>query len=412
ATVRASGEGVSVIPVTIPAPVLRAAVRATFHPVLSRGVPLRLQRPLTEALLRPLAVTRGAHIRSTNLGGVPTEVVEHDGADRSAAVVYLHGGGFTTLSPVTHRGLAAHLALAAGCPVYLPRYRLAPEHPCPAALEDALAAHQALLTSGCPPGRVALAGDSAGANLIVAVALRLRERGGPPAAALGLISPWLDLTLSGPSVTAEAAGDPLLKPSWLRLCARRYAGVHALDDPTVSPLFADLHGLPPVFVQGGANDVLVSDADRFVERARASGVRVEHDRVEGMWHDFQVLAGLLAAAGPALARLGTFLRTCIEGSPRPPSVAIMGGGLARLGMASPSSTRPAGPVTGDGVERRVDAIIYGTGFSANGSNTKLGSGSIVHRRRTRRFDTAAHRAVSPEAAGTAAEHPEPAGAPG
>jgi cation diffusion facilitator CzcD-associated flavoprotein CzcO/acetyl esterase/lipase len=324
---------VSVIPVTIPAPVLRAAVRATFHPVLSRGVPLRLQRPLTEALLRPLAVTRGARIRSTDLGGVPTEVVEHDGADRSAAIVYLHGGGFTTLSPVTHRGLAAHLALAAGCPVYLPRYRLAPEHPCPAALEDALAAHHALVTSGCLPGRVALAGDSAGANLIVAMALRLRERGGPPPAALGLISPWLDLTLSGPSVAAEAAGDPLLKPSWLRLCARRYAGGHALDDPTVSPLFADLHGLPPVLVQGGANDVLVSDADRFVERARAAGVSVEHDRVEGMWHDFQVLAGLLAAAGPALTRLGTFLRRRIEGSPRPPSVAIVGSGFAGLGMA-------------------------------------------------------------------------------
>jgi cation diffusion facilitator CzcD-associated flavoprotein CzcO/dienelactone hydrolase len=317
---------------SVPAPVLRAVVRATFRPALSSALPVRVQRPLTEALLRPLAVTRGARIRSIDLGGVPTEVVEHEGADPSAAILYLHGGGYTALSPVTHRSLVAHLALAAGCPVYAVRYRLAPEHPHPAGLEDALAAYHGLLASGCHPDRVALAGDSAGGGLALAAALRLRDVRGPLPAALGLISPWLDLTLSGQSVTARAATDPLLKPSWLRLCARRYAGGRALDDPAVSPLFAELHGLPPVLVQGGADDVLVSDADRFAERARAAGVSVEHDRVEGMWHDFQVLAGLLGAADSALVRLGTFLRLRIEGARRPPSVAVIGSGFAGVGM--------------------------------------------------------------------------------
>jgi cation diffusion facilitator CzcD-associated flavoprotein CzcO/acetyl esterase/lipase len=296
-------------------------------------VPVRVQRRLTETLLRPLAVTRGARIRSDDLGGVPTEVVEHDGADRSAAILYVHGGGYTALSPVTHRSLVAHLALAAGCPVYAIRYRLAPEHPHPAGVEDTLTAYHALLASGCRADRVALAGDSAGGGLALAAALRLRDGGGPLPAALGLISPWLDLTLSGPSITAEAATDPLLKLSWLRFCARRYAGGRVLDDPAVSPLFAELHGLPPVLVQGGANDVLVSDADRFVERARAAGVSVEHDRVGGLWHDFQVLAGLLGAADDALVRLGTFLRSRIEGARRPPSVAIIGSGFAGVGMA-------------------------------------------------------------------------------
>jgi cation diffusion facilitator CzcD-associated flavoprotein CzcO/acetyl esterase/lipase len=321
-----------VIGVAVPAPVLRVVVRTTFRPVLSRGVPLGVQRSLCAALLRPLAVTRGARIRASELGGVPTEVVEHEGADRSAAILYLHGGGYTTLSAATHRGLVAHLALAAGCPVYAVRYRLAPEHPHPAALDDALAAYTALLAQGLRAHRVGIAGDSAGGGLAVAVAVRLRERGGSPPAALGLISPWLDLTLSGASVTELAAADPLLKPSWLRLCARRYAGGRGLDDPALSPLFADLGGLPPVMVQGGADDVLVSDADRFVERARAAGVSVEHDRVEGMWHDFQVLAGTSTAADTALARLGTFLRSRIEGAGRTPSIAIIGSGFAGVGM--------------------------------------------------------------------------------
>ena len=320
------------IRMSVPAPLLRAVVRTTLRPVLGRGMPVGVQRALCEALLRPLAVTRGARIRATELGGVPTEVVEHDGADRSAAILYLHGGGYTVLSPATHRALAAHLALAAGCPVYSVRYRLAPEHPHPAALEDNLAAYHALLATGLRPDRVALAGDSAGGGLALAAALRLRDVREPLPAALGLISPWLDLTLSGASVTEGAATDPLLTPSWLRASARAYAGGRPLDDPALSPLFADLHGLPPVMVQGGADDVLVSDADRFVERARTAGVRVEHDRIAGLWHDFQVLAGILGAADTALARLGTFLRSRIEGALRTPSVAIIGSGFAGVGM--------------------------------------------------------------------------------
>ncbi|HVS41484.1 MAG TPA: alpha/beta hydrolase fold domain-containing protein [Candidatus Dormibacteraeota bacterium] len=320
------------IRLSLPAPMLRAVVRSSFRPLLGRRVPVRAQRVICEAMLRPLTVTRGARIRAIDLGGVPTEVVEHDGADRTAAILYLHGGGYTALSPRTHRALAAHLALATGCPVYCVDYRLAPEHPHPAALDDTLAAYHALLATGLRPDRVAIAGDSAGGGLTLAAALRLREIRGPLPAALGLISPWLDLTLSGESVTELAATDPLLTPSWLRACAQAYAGGRSPDDLELSPLLADLRGLPPVMVQGGADDVLVSDADRFVERARAAGVQVEHDRVEGLWHDFQVLAGILGEAETALARLGVFLRTRIEGTPRTPSVAIIGGGFAGVGL--------------------------------------------------------------------------------
>ena len=320
------------IRMSIPVPVLRAVVRAGFRPVLSAVVPLTAQRAITEALLRPLAVSGGCSIRKTTLGGVGVEVVDPDGGDRTAAILYLHGGGYTALSPGTHRSLCARLALAAGCPVYSVAYRRAPEHPHPAALDDTLAVHGALISSGLRPERIAIAGDSAGGGLALTTALRLRDRGETAPAALGLISPWLDLGMTGPSATEKAAVDPLLSVRWLRLCARSYAGGRALDDPEISPLFADPRGLPPVLVQGGADDVLVSDADRFVERARAAGVSVEHDRVEGMWHDFQVLAGLLALADRSLDRLGTFLRSHIERA-RPPRVAIIGAGFAGVGMA-------------------------------------------------------------------------------
>jgi cation diffusion facilitator CzcD-associated flavoprotein CzcO/acetyl esterase/lipase len=250
-------------------------------------------------------------------------------------VLYLHGGGYCVLSPELYRSLTASLALAAGCPVHAVRYRLAPEHPHPAALDDALAAYRSLLATGLDPRRVAVAGDSAGAGLAVALAVRLRDAGEPLPAALGLISPWLDLALQGPSIVERAAVDPLLNAPWLRRCARDYAGGRPVDDPAISPLHADLRGLPPVLVQAGADDIVVSDAERFVERARRAGVDASLQRFDGLWHDFQLLAGVLAPARDALDRLGAFLRAHTGGpgaAARTPSVAIVGSGFGGLGM--------------------------------------------------------------------------------
>ncbi|WP_320671255.1 alpha/beta hydrolase [Patulibacter defluvii] len=297
----------------LPRPVLRTTLRTLVKPVLQPRVPFAVQRAYLDAFIRATPLPAGTVRASETLGGRPCLRIAGPGAAGDRAVLYLHGGGYTTGSLVTHRPLAATLAHGAGAPVHLLDYRLAPEHPFPAALDDAEAAYRELLERGIPATGIAVAGDSAGAGLAMALLDRLRAAGTPLPAVAGLISPWLDLTLSGPTITAYAERDPLLNVRWLSACADAYAGGGRLDQPGLSPLAIDLDGLPPIVIQAGADDVLVSDADRFVERARAAGHPVEYRRFAGLWHDFQLQAGLLADAGTALSDLGGALRAASAG---------------------------------------------------------------------------------------------------
>jgi len=236
---------------------------------------------------------------------VPTTVVAA-GVPGAHRVLFLHGGGYQVASARAYRGLLAHLSRACGAPVLAPDYRLAPEHPYPAGAEDAHAAFRALRDAGYPAQRIAVAGDSAGGGLAMALLLRLRAAGEDPPASIGLISPWIDLACSAPSITANAATDAMLSPAWLPIAANMYRG--SVDAADLRPLEADLTGLPPLHVVAGGAELLVDDADRLVARARAAGVAVSYRRVEGMWHDFPVLAGLLAEADAAVAGLGAALR--------------------------------------------------------------------------------------------------------
>ncbi|MGH3998572.1 MAG: alpha/beta hydrolase fold domain-containing protein, partial [Pseudonocardiaceae bacterium] len=174
-------------------------------------------------------------------------------------------------------------------------------------LMDTLAAYRALRQVGYPPERIVLAGDSAGGGLTVATALALRDEDEPPPVALALLSPWLDLTLSGESITVNASRDAMLHPGWPAVAADEYRAGRKVTTPGISPLYAELTGLPPMDIQAAENDLLVSDADRFVERARAAGVPVSYRRYTGLWHDFQLQAGLLREADAALADLGLAL---------------------------------------------------------------------------------------------------------
>lgn len=321
--------------VRLPAPVVRAMVRLTLRPILSAGVPPRLQRRLLDAASAVLPLPRAVHQHRSVLGEVPVSCVRHGAVDPGRAVLYLHGGGFTTGSPRAYRTLAAALSRVTGATVYLLDYRLAPEHPYPAALTDTLAAFRALLAAGWPADRVVLAGDSAGGHLALAAALRLRDEGGALPAGLALISPWLEL--AGPAPAARSR-DPLLQESWLRSCARAYRAGQPPTEPGLNPLAADLSGLPPLHVQAGADELLAGDADRLVERARAAGVPVGYDRWPGMWHNFQVFTGLLAAADQAVEALGRAIRPWWPAAAtgpgrRRPSVAIVGAGFGGLGLA-------------------------------------------------------------------------------
>lgn len=232
-------------------------------------------------------------------------------------VLHLHGGAYLMGSPRTHLGMAASLSRTSRSPVMLPHYRLAPEHVFPAALDDAVAAYRWLVDRrGFRPDRIAVSGDSAGGGLGLAMLVRLRDEGWPlPACYVGL-SPWTDLAGTGDSMRQLDELDPWLSAAMVTPAARAYAGETPLDDPLLSPLYADLTGLPPMLVHAGGHEILLDDARRVVERARAAGVDASLGVFDGMWHVFQAFPGL-PETRRALREIGAFVRRCTVPPARP-----------------------------------------------------------------------------------------------
>jgi len=240
--------------------------------------------------------------------GVPGEWVIPKHAADDRAILYLHGGAWVMGSPRTHRALVADLARRAGVRALSLDYRLAPEHPYPAALDDGVAAYDWLVASGIEPGRIVVAGDSAGGNLALALLLRLRDAGTPLPAGAVLLSPVTDLRLSGASHTTRKAVDPFFAKADLRAFVELYAGSHDLRDPYLSPLGAELGGLPPLLLHVGDREVLRDDAVGLGERACAAGVEARTVVWPGMTHVFQVQTFLLPEARRANAEIGAFIR--------------------------------------------------------------------------------------------------------
>jgi epsilon-lactone hydrolase len=238
----------------------------------------------------------------------PAEWLRPPGARTDAAVLYLHGGGYVIGSPRSHRHLAAAIARAAGTAALLVDYRLAPEHPFPAALDDAVAAYQWLLGRGVSPERIVVAGDSAGGGLTVATLLALRDRARPRPAGGVCISPWVDLTCSGATYATRQAADPIVTHESVTMMARAYAGAGDVKAPLVSPLYADLRGLPPLLVQVGSDEVLLDDAVGLGDRARSAGVDVTVEEWPKMIHVWHWFLPMLDEAEQAIGRIGTFVR--------------------------------------------------------------------------------------------------------
>jgi epsilon-lactone hydrolase len=291
---------------------MRAGVRGLVRPVLGPRMPVGLQRRWLAAVTRPTPLAEDVDVRSGRLGRRPVEILTPASGDAGTTVLYLHGGGFTTGSPATHRALATHLAAASGATVHVLDYRLAPEHPFPAALEDVLAAFWELLDRGATPVRTAIAGDSAGGWLALTTALWLRDSGDPGPAALGLISPWLDLT---GSTWPDDRSDAMLRPAWLRRCARDFGGGTDPGAAELAPLEADLAGLPPITMHVGSEEILLEDAVRLARRARAAGVPVDLRRLDGLWHVAHASAGLVTASTAAVNALGGALATQLSRAP-------------------------------------------------------------------------------------------------
>ncbi len=251
---------------------------------------------------------RGVAIRPVDAGGVPAERVIPRGAPTDRCVLYLHGGAWCLGSPRTHRGLVADLARGAGVRAVSVDYRLAPEHPYPAGLDDCVAAYRWLLERRVDPSRIVVAGDSAGGNLAAALLLRLRDDGIPLPAGAVLLSPATDLALTGPSHVTRRAVDPFFAKVGPVRFVEDYVGSHDVRDPCISPLYGDLRGLPPLLVHVGDHEVLLDDSVRFAERATAAGVDARLVVWPGMFHVFQTFAPFLPEARRANREIGDFIR--------------------------------------------------------------------------------------------------------
>ena len=254
---------------------------------------------------------------AADAGGVPAEWSIAPRGDPGRVILFLHGGGYCSGSIPSHRTLAGGIARAAGARTLALGYRLAPEHPYPAALEDALAGWRFLRAAGTPADRIAVAGDSAGGGLSLALMLRLRAMGEALPAAAWLISPWVDLEMTGATLATKAAADPLIHEAYLRELADAYLAGHDPRDPLVSPLRADLAGLPPTLIQVGSSETLLDDAVRLAGRLGAADVAVRLEVWPWMIHAFPLWSARLADGRRALDLAGEFLRAAIDGAATP-----------------------------------------------------------------------------------------------
>jgi monoterpene epsilon-lactone hydrolase len=251
------------------------------------------------------------------VGGVAGVEVTIAGSqpDAEKVILYFHGGVYVIGYAAATVPLVGDLVRRTGSRAITLEYRLAPEHPYPAAVEDARAAYVGLLAQGIAPGQIALAGESAGAGLAVALLIVLRDAGVPLPSCGYLMSPYVDLTLSGETLAAKQEVDPLLTPDGLRARVPDYVGGADASDPYISPIFGDLRELPPLLIQVGSHEILLSDALRLAGRAAISDVPVTLDVTPGVPHVFQAYAGLLDEAGAALDRAAVFLTAQLADSP-------------------------------------------------------------------------------------------------
>jgi acetyl esterase/lipase len=242
-------------------------------------------------------------------GGVPCELLSFPGAGASRLILYFHGGGNAVGSLDSHRQIACHVALSADCPVLNVGFRVGPEDPFPAAVEDAIAVYTAVLEAARAPASVAIAGDSAGAGIGVALLLTLRDSGQRLPACAVLISPCLDLSLSGQLVNSGQVGDPGFTVEAARRLFDAYLGSADPRHPLASPAFADPTGLPPLLIQAGSLEAYLEEAAAFASAATIAGVETVFEEYEGQVHDFQAVAPSLPESVAALRSIGTFLKS-------------------------------------------------------------------------------------------------------
>jgi epsilon-lactone hydrolase len=278
------------------------------HGPLDVGGDVTEQRAIFHDMITSVPLPEDVSAKPGELGGVPVVTVQTPDDDPSLVVLYFHGGAYALGSAADSVGLAADVSRRGGARAISVDYRLAPEHPFPAAVDDAVAAYRALLDEGVPSSHIAFVGESAGGGLAAATLLALKDTDLPQPASAAVFSPWVDLTVSGASATGKADLDPALTPEALRTRARDYLGDRDAAMPLASPVFADLTGLPPLLIQVGSHEILLDDAVRLAARAADHDVPVELQVWPQVPHVFQGFAALLDDADHALHSAAAFIK--------------------------------------------------------------------------------------------------------
>ena len=284
---------------------MRAAAKAIREAGVFSGAEIDVAAMRQTGAETALPLGEGISRRDFDRNGIGATHIEAPGARNDRGVLYFHGGGYVLGSLDTHAELMGRLSAACRAPVLGIDYRLAPEHAYPAAVEDAVASYDLLLTNGIPPERIVIAGDSAGGGLTLACMLALKASGTRLPAGAVLFSPWTDLTGSGESIKSRADVDPMISPALLDPMAALYRGEVDASDPGISPMFADLTGLPPLLIQVGDHEILLDDSTRLASAAKSAGVVATLEIYDEGFHVFQTMPNLPEAA-EALTSVGRF----------------------------------------------------------------------------------------------------------
>lgn len=266
------------------------------------------RRRALDALSELYALAPDVRVEPVDANGVAAEWTITPGADPSRVLLFLHGGGFSVGSLVSHRHMVAEVGRASGGRALALDYRRTPEHPFPAALDDTMAAYRYLLDQGIAPANIAIGGDSAGGGLTIAALVSIRDAGLPPPAGGWCISPWVDMQALGESMETKAADDPMISRAYILQLAGWYLGAADPRTPLAAPLYADLAGLPPLLVQVGTAETLLDDATRFVARAAAADVRVTLEVWPRMIHAWHLFYQQLEDGRRAIASAGAYIR--------------------------------------------------------------------------------------------------------
>jgi len=298
--------------ISLRAKFVRAVTGAYFASVDTKKVKVQSIRGRWHFFSKFLRVARGVKRKSDQINGLTAEWLAPKNAADNKLILYLHGGAYIMGGCATHRQLVSHIARAAGVRALLPEYRLAPENPFPAAVDDAVGIYRTLLKGDYSARDIVIAGDSAGGGLTMATLLSLRDAGDPLPAAVCLLSPWLDLAATGETMATNARKDPWFKPEDMPFVASYYCDKDQFKNPLASPLYGDFSGLPPIYFQVGEDEILLSDSVRAARKAEEAGGEVELEIWPGMWHVFQVFMRQMPESRAAIRKLGAFIHKALD----------------------------------------------------------------------------------------------------